>query len=80
MSRRVSEANLGLPNPRVPFGLESHFRPVRHEWLYYIAPKIIDTLKPYHDNNVGTQPVISHFISRTFYKTTCFQDLNEAKK
>ena len=26
-----------------------------HLWLYRIAPKIIDTLKAYHDDNVGTQ-------------------------
>ena len=25
-----------------------------HAWLYRIAPRIIDTHKPYHDNNVGT--------------------------
>ena len=42
-------------SPCVPFGLESHFGPVWHEWLYGIAPKIIETLKPYHDDNVGTQ-------------------------
>ena len=24
-------------------------------WLYCIAPKIIETLKSYHDDNVGTQ-------------------------
>ena len=42
-------------NPRVPLGLESHFRPGRHEWFYRLAPKIIETIKPYHDDNVGTQ-------------------------
>ena len=42
-------------NPNAPLGLESHFGPVRHEWLYRIAPKIIETFKPYHDDNVGTQ-------------------------
>ena len=62
MSRRVLEANFAtfcnLPrgvNPRVPLGLEPQFGPVRHEWLYRIAPKIVETLKPYHDNNVRTQ-------------------------
>ena len=51
MSRRVPEANLdalGL-KLRVPLGLESHFEPVWHEWLYRVGPKIIETLKPYHD-------------------------------
>ena len=42
-------------NPRVPLGLESHFGPVRREWLHRIAPKIIETVKVYHDDNVGTQ-------------------------
>ena len=42
-------------NSRVPLGLESHFRPVKHEWLYRIARKIIQPLKPYHNYNVGTQ-------------------------
>ena len=42
-------------NPRVTLGLESHFRPIRYEWVYRIAPKIIETLKPYHDDNLGTQ-------------------------
>ena len=32
-------------NPRVPLDLESHFGPIRHEWLYRIAPKITETLK-----------------------------------
>ena len=41
-------------NPRVPLG-ESHFGPVRHEWLHRIAPKIIETLNSYHDDNVETQ-------------------------
>ena len=40
---------------RVRLGLESHFEPARHEWLYRIAPKIIETLKSYHGGNVGTQ-------------------------
>ena len=40
-------------NHRVPLGLESHFGPVRHEGLYRIALRIIDTHKPYHDDNVG---------------------------
>ena len=30
-------------NPCVPLGLASHLGPVRHEWLYHIAPRIIDT-------------------------------------
>ena len=42
-------------NPRVSLGRESHFGPVRYEWLYRIAPKIIEMLKSYHDDNVGTQ-------------------------
>ena len=42
-------------NTRVLFGLESHLGPVRHEWFYRIAPKIIETHKPSHDDNVGTQ-------------------------
>ena len=50
MSRRVPQSE-----PRVPLGLESHFEPVRHESLYRIAPNIIETLKPYHDDNVVTQ-------------------------
>ena len=37
-------------NLRVLLGLESHFEPVRYEWLYRIAPKIIETLQPYHDS------------------------------
>ena len=41
-------------NLRVPFGLESHFGPVRHEWLYPKAPKIIESIKTYHDDNLGT--------------------------
>ena len=49
MSRRVPEANLD----QIPLGLESPFGLVRHEWLYGIAPKIIETLKPYYDDNVG---------------------------
>ena len=31
----------------------SHLGPVRHEWLYRIVPRIINTHKPYHDDNVG---------------------------
>ena len=42
-------------NPRVLLGLESHFGPATREWLYRIAPKIFETHKLYHDNNVGTQ-------------------------
>ena len=57
MSRRIPEARPpghGV-NPRVPLGLESHFGLVRHfVRLYRIAPKITDTLKPYHDYKVGT--------------------------
>ena len=57
MSRRVPEANLERPRtaltPHVPLGLKSHLGPVRHE--YSIAPSIIETHKPYHDDNVGTQ-------------------------
>ena len=30
-------------NPRVPLGMASHFGPVRHEGLYRIAPRMIDT-------------------------------------
>ena len=26
-----------------------------HEWLYRITPRIIETRKPYHDGNMGTQ-------------------------
>ena len=37
------------------FGLESHLGPVRHECLYRIAIRIIDTHKSYLDDNVGTQ-------------------------
>ena len=33
-------------NLHVPLGLESHFRLVRHEWLYRIATNIIEMLKP----------------------------------
>ena len=32
-----------------------HLGPVRHEWLYRIAPRITDIHKPYHNDNVGTQ-------------------------
>ena len=46
MSRRVPEANFDRPrfgvHPRVSLGLESHLGPVRHEWLYRIAPRIIE--------------------------------------
>ena len=42
-------------NPRIPLGLTSHRGPIRHEWLYRIAPRITDTYKPYHDDNLGTQ-------------------------
>ena len=42
-------------NPRVPLSLASHLEPFRHEWIYRIAPMIIETHKPYHDENVGTQ-------------------------
>ena len=54
-------------NPCVPLALESHFEPITHEWLYRIAPKIIETHKPYHDDNVerdtdGRVPVwVSNF-------------------
>ena len=44
-------------NPRVPLGLKSHFGPGRHGWLYRIAPKNIEMLKLYHDDNVDTQSV-----------------------
>ena len=56
MSRRVPEANLESPahGVRVPLGLESCFGRVRHKWLYRIAPRIIETHKAYHDDNVGT--------------------------
>ena len=37
----------------MPLGLESHFGPVRHEWLYLNSSKITETLKPYIDDNVG---------------------------
>ena len=40
-------------NPRVPLGLESHFELVRLEWLYRIASKITETLKPYHERQRG---------------------------
>ena len=42
-------------NPRVPLGLESHLRLVRHEWLYRIAQRIIETHKLYHNDYVGSQ-------------------------
>ena len=51
ISIRVPEAASLVP--RVPLGLYSHFGPVRHEWFYRIAPKIIETLKPYHDDDDG---------------------------
>ena len=28
---------------------------VSGSWVYRIAPKIIEMLKPYHDDNMGTQ-------------------------
>ena len=40
MSRRVPEANLNLAR----LGIESHFGPVSHEWLYRIAPKITNCI------------------------------------
>ena len=56
MNRRIPEANLDHPalsvKPPVPLGLEAHFGPAWHEWLYRIAPNII-TLKRYHGDNVG---------------------------
>ena len=48
--------------PRVPLGLESHFRPVWHEWLYRIAPKITEKLKPLkheHGDAVGRGDTIA---------------------
>ena len=53
-SQKVLEG-FGVVNLGVPLGLESHFGPLRHEWLYRITSIIIETLKPYQDNNVGTQ-------------------------
>ena len=38
-------------NPRVPLGLESHLGRVRLEWLNRIASRIIETHKPYHDDD-----------------------------
>ena len=38
-----------------PLGLDSYLGPVNLEWLYHIAPRIIDAHKPYHDDNLGTQ-------------------------
>ena len=55
MSRREPRPSAHGVNPRGPFGLESHLRLVRHQWLYRIAPSINQTHKPYHDDNVGTQ-------------------------
>ena len=40
-------------NPRVPLGLVSYLEPVRHERLYRTTPRITDTHKPHHDDNVG---------------------------
>ena len=42
-------------SPRVPLDLESHLGPVRYERLYRITPRITDTQKLYHDDNVETQ-------------------------
>ena len=53
LDRVVGESRTHGVNLRVPLGLESHFGPVRHRCLYHIAPKIIETLKPYHDVNVA---------------------------
>ena len=60
LSRSAPEANLDHCEWRKPLclvslDLESHFGSVSLGWLYYIAPKIIKTLKPYHDDDVGTQ-------------------------
>ena len=52
--KRTSIGRAGL-NPRGTLGLESHLGPVRRWWLYCIGPRIIETHKPYHDDNVGTQ-------------------------
>ena len=65
-------------NRRVPLGLESHFGPVRHEWLYRIAPKITETFKPYHDENAKAQealcwtlPTVSPTQAAGFNKGLC---------
>ena len=58
-------------NPRVTLGLESHFGPVRHEWLYRIAPKIIETHKPYHDDNVGGKSVGKYRIHEFIEPSDC---------
>ena len=58
LRRRVTRPSARGVSPRVPLGQESHFRPVRQgraSRFYRIAPKIIETLKPHHDDNVGTQ-------------------------
>ena len=59
MCRLVPEVNLDLPrtsvNLRDPPGLESHFGSGKHKWLYCIALKITETLKTYHNDNVGTK-------------------------
>ena len=55
MKRRVLEANPDRPrsrvSSRVPFGLESHLGPDRHEWLYHKTPRI-ETHKHYYDDNL----------------------------
>ena len=53
-----------------PLGLESHYGPVRHEWLYLIVPKIIETLKPYHDDTVGRGMLVVG-ISRKHFLVCC---------
>ena len=47
--------------------MESHFGPVWYQWLYRIAPKIIEMLKPYHDDNVGTQSALIIYMLKTLY-------------
>ena len=54
-SRKRTSRVRARRKPSVSLGLVSHLGPVRHEWLYRIALRIIDIHKPYHDDNVGTQ-------------------------
>ena len=50
-------------HPRVRLGLEPHFGPVKHEWLYRIALKITETLSPTTTTTWGYSRQGSQFLS-----------------
>ena len=67
------QTNCARRKPPVPHGLESHLGPVSHEWLDRIALKIIEMLKPYHDDNVGTKSAGSVFHPTKLRSNCLFQ-------